>query len=46
MWTLNNSEVFFNNGIVIESGILKMYAIMPETRVVIADIKAFPDICL
>ncbi|KAH0768738.1 hypothetical protein KY290_012719 [Solanum tuberosum] len=44
MWTVDRSEDFFNNGIVNKSGSFKKRPIMPETRVVVADIKAFPDI--
>uniref|UniRef100_M1DEK6 Integrase core domain containing protein n=1 Tax=Solanum tuberosum TaxID=4113 RepID=M1DEK6_SOLTU len=44
MWTVNRSEEFFNNGIVIKTGNFKKRAIMPETRVVVDDIKEFPDI--
>ncbi|KAH0693111.1 hypothetical protein KY285_020208 [Solanum tuberosum] len=44
MWTVNRSEEFFNNGIVNNSGGFKKRSIMPETRVVVADIKSIPDI--
>uniref|UniRef100_M1DR74 Integrase core domain containing protein n=1 Tax=Solanum tuberosum TaxID=4113 RepID=M1DR74_SOLTU len=44
MWTVNRSEEFFNNGIVNKTGGFKNRAIMPETRMVVADIKVFPDI--
>uniref|UniRef100_M1DHD6 Uncharacterized protein n=1 Tax=Solanum tuberosum TaxID=4113 RepID=M1DHD6_SOLTU len=42
--TMVQSENFFNHGIVTKSGGFKKRAIMCETRVVVADIKAFPDI--
>uniref|UniRef100_M1DQE7 Integrase core domain containing protein n=1 Tax=Solanum tuberosum TaxID=4113 RepID=M1DQE7_SOLTU len=44
MWTMNQSEFFFNNGIMTKTGSFKMWEIMPETRVVVADIKALLDI--
>ncbi|KAH0705973.1 hypothetical protein KY285_010497 [Solanum tuberosum] len=44
MWTMNRFEEFFKKGIVIKNGSFKKRTIMPETRVVVADIKAFPDI--
>uniref|UniRef100_M1DK76 Uncharacterized protein n=1 Tax=Solanum tuberosum TaxID=4113 RepID=M1DK76_SOLTU len=44
MWTVNRSKEFFNNGIVNKTGGFKNRAIMPETRVVVADVKAFSDI--
>ncbi|KAH0698823.1 hypothetical protein KY284_013038 [Solanum tuberosum] len=44
MWTVNRSEYFFNNGIVNKLGGFKNRLLMPETRVVMADIQAFPDI--
>uniref|UniRef100_M1E122 Uncharacterized protein n=1 Tax=Solanum tuberosum TaxID=4113 RepID=M1E122_SOLTU len=37
-------EDFFNNGIVTNSCSFKKRSIMPETRVVVDDIKAFPNI--
>ncbi|KAH0679303.1 hypothetical protein KY284_020388 [Solanum tuberosum] len=44
MWTVNRSKDFFDNGIVNKTGGFKNRAIMPETRVVVADVKAFSDI--
>ncbi|KAH0699034.1 hypothetical protein KY284_013249 [Solanum tuberosum] len=44
MWIVNRSKEFFNNGTVNKTGGFKNRAIMPETRLVVADIKAFPDI--
>uniref|UniRef100_M1DB63 Uncharacterized protein n=1 Tax=Solanum tuberosum TaxID=4113 RepID=M1DB63_SOLTU len=44
MWTVNRSKDFFKNGILNKSGGFKNRPIMPETRVVVADIKSFPDI--
>ncbi|KAH0748361.1 hypothetical protein KY290_027593 [Solanum tuberosum] len=44
MWTVDRCEDFFNNGNVNKSGSFKNRPIMPETRVVVADIKAFPYI--
>uniref|UniRef100_M1DLY3 Putative plant transposon protein domain-containing protein n=1 Tax=Solanum tuberosum TaxID=4113 RepID=M1DLY3_SOLTU len=43
-WTVNRSKEFFDNGIVNKTEGFKNLAIMPETRVVVADIKAFSDI--
>ncbi|KAH0715017.1 hypothetical protein KY284_007922 [Solanum tuberosum] len=44
MWTVNRSKQFFNNGIVNKIWGFKNRVIMLETRVVVADIKAFLDI--
>uniref|UniRef100_M1DCP5 Integrase core domain containing protein n=1 Tax=Solanum tuberosum TaxID=4113 RepID=M1DCP5_SOLTU len=44
MWTVNRSKEFFDNGIVNKTGGFENRAIMPETRVVVADVKAFSDI--
>ncbi|KAH0748213.1 hypothetical protein KY290_027445 [Solanum tuberosum] len=44
MWTVNRSKKFFNKGIVTKNESFKRHAIMPETRVVVVDIKVFPDI--
>ncbi|KAH0709099.1 hypothetical protein KY284_010526 [Solanum tuberosum] len=44
MWTVNRSKEFFYYGIVNKTGGFKNRAIMPETRVVVADVKAFSDI--
>uniref|UniRef100_M1DQL5 Putative plant transposon protein domain-containing protein n=1 Tax=Solanum tuberosum TaxID=4113 RepID=M1DQL5_SOLTU len=44
MWTVNRSKEFFDNGIVNKTGGIKNQAIMSETRVVVADVKAFSDI--
>uniref|UniRef100_M1DAG0 Integrase core domain containing protein n=1 Tax=Solanum tuberosum TaxID=4113 RepID=M1DAG0_SOLTU len=44
MLTVNSSEDFFKNGIVNKSGSFKNRPIMPETRVVVEDIKSFPYI--
>jgi len=44
MCTVNISEEFFNKGIVIKSGGFKNRPLMPETRVVMADIQAFLEI--
>uniref|UniRef100_M1DRP2 Putative plant transposon protein domain-containing protein n=1 Tax=Solanum tuberosum TaxID=4113 RepID=M1DRP2_SOLTU len=44
MWTVNRSDEFFHKGIVNKTGSFKSRPIMPETRVVVADIKAFLDI--
>ncbi|KAH0689131.1 hypothetical protein KY289_016489 [Solanum tuberosum] len=44
MWTVNRSKEFFDNGIVNKTGGFKNRAIMPKTRVVVVDIKAFSDI--
>uniref|UniRef100_M1DLB9 Uncharacterized protein n=1 Tax=Solanum tuberosum TaxID=4113 RepID=M1DLB9_SOLTU len=44
MWTVNRSKEFFNNGIVNKTRGFKNRAIMPETWVVVADIKEFSDI--
>uniref|UniRef100_M1DGJ5 Integrase core domain containing protein n=1 Tax=Solanum tuberosum TaxID=4113 RepID=M1DGJ5_SOLTU len=44
MWTVNRCKEFFDNGIVNKTGGFKNRAIMPETRVVVADVKAFSDI--
>ncbi|KAH0748301.1 hypothetical protein KY290_027533 [Solanum tuberosum] len=44
MWIVNRSKEFFNNGIVNKSVGFKNRPIMLETRVVVANIKVFPDI--
>ncbi|KAH0669644.1 hypothetical protein KY285_023804 [Solanum tuberosum] len=44
MWIVHRCEDFFNNQIVNKSGGFKNRPIMPETTVVVDDIKAFPDI--
>ncbi|KAH0685649.1 hypothetical protein KY290_017171 [Solanum tuberosum] len=44
MWTVNRSKEFFDNGIVNKTRGFKNRAIMPEIRVVVADIRAFSDI--
>ncbi|KAH0715118.1 hypothetical protein KY284_008023 [Solanum tuberosum] len=44
MWTVNRSEDFSKNGIMNKSGSFKDRPLMPEIRVVMADIQAFPDI--
>ncbi|KAH0780907.1 hypothetical protein KY290_000505 [Solanum tuberosum] len=44
MWTVNMSKEFFDNGIVNKTGGFKNRAIIFETRVVVADVKAFSDI--
>ncbi|KAH0714844.1 hypothetical protein KY284_007749 [Solanum tuberosum] len=44
VWTVNRSEEFFNNGIVTKTDSFKRRAIMPETKVVVADIKSFHNI--
>ncbi|KAK4726943.1 hypothetical protein R3W88_031860 [Solanum pinnatisectum] len=44
MWTVNRSEYFFNNGIVTKIGKFKSRSIMPESSVVVADIKVLLDI--
>uniref|UniRef100_M1DND4 PiggyBac transposable element-derived protein domain-containing protein n=1 Tax=Solanum tuberosum TaxID=4113 RepID=M1DND4_SOLTU len=43
MWTVNQSKEFFDNGIVNKTGGFKNRAIIPETKVVVDDIKAFMD---
>ncbi|KAH0722604.1 hypothetical protein KY290_005254 [Solanum tuberosum] len=44
MWTVNRSEDFFEKGIMSRSGGFRKRPLMPETRVVMADIQAFSDI--
>uniref|UniRef100_M1DVF2 Integrase core domain containing protein n=1 Tax=Solanum tuberosum TaxID=4113 RepID=M1DVF2_SOLTU len=44
MWTVNWSKEFFDNGIMNKTGAFRNRAIMPESRVVLADIKAYSDI--
>uniref|UniRef100_M1DDL1 Uncharacterized protein n=1 Tax=Solanum tuberosum TaxID=4113 RepID=M1DDL1_SOLTU len=44
MWTVNRSEEFINICIMTKNGSFKKRAILPETRVVVADNKAFPNI--
>ncbi|KAH0781738.1 hypothetical protein KY290_001336 [Solanum tuberosum] len=44
MWTVNRSKDFFKNGIVNKSNNFKNRPLIPETRVVMADNQAFPDI--
>ncbi|KAH0693054.1 hypothetical protein KY285_020151 [Solanum tuberosum] len=44
MWTVNRSKEFFDNGIVNKIRGFKIRAIMPETRLVVADIEAFVEI--
>ncbi|KAH0693013.1 hypothetical protein KY285_020110 [Solanum tuberosum] len=44
MWTENRSKEFFNKGIVSKSGGFRDKPLMPETRVVMADIQAFLEI--
>uniref|UniRef100_M1DXK6 Integrase core domain containing protein n=1 Tax=Solanum tuberosum TaxID=4113 RepID=M1DXK6_SOLTU len=44
MWTVNRSKEFFDNGIMNKTGGFMNRAIMPETRVVVADMKAFTNI--
>uniref|UniRef100_M1D9X6 Integrase core domain containing protein n=1 Tax=Solanum tuberosum TaxID=4113 RepID=M1D9X6_SOLTU len=44
MWTVNRCKEFFENAIVNKTGGFKNREIMPETSVVVADIKVFPDI--
>ncbi|KAH0679060.1 hypothetical protein KY284_020145 [Solanum tuberosum] len=44
MWTVNRSKEFFNKGIVSKSGGFRDKPLMPETRVVMADIQAFLEI--
>ena len=44
MWTLNQSEEFSDKGTVTKNGSFNIHTIMPKTRVVVVDIKSFPDI--
>ncbi|KAH0685704.1 hypothetical protein KY290_017230 [Solanum tuberosum] len=44
MWMVNRSEDFFKNGIVSKLGGFRKIPLMLETRVVMADIQAFPYI--
>ncbi|KAH0698666.1 hypothetical protein KY284_012881 [Solanum tuberosum] len=44
MWTVDRSEDFFKNGIMSKSGKFSSRPVIPEARVVVSDIQAFPDI--